>query len=111
MWKNLCLCFSLSVAVLQISLAQAESASSTDLSTSMRQLAEHISETSTLNPDQIKQQTESIRKNIEKIGQTSDIISQAVALVASYETTAGPLFVNETTRGGFPRKPQGGLEL
>jgi len=111
MWKNLCLFFSLSVAVMQGSLAQAESASSTDLSMAMRQLARHVKETSTLDADQIKQQTEMIRKNIDQIGQTSDIISQAFDLVASYETTVGPLFMNQKTRGGFPRKPAGGLEL
>ena len=102
---------SLSVALLPISLAEAKTASSTDLSTAMHRLAEHISETSTLSADQIKQQTEIIRNNIDRIGKTSDIISEALDLVASYETTAGPLFMNRATRGGFPRKPAGGLEL
>jgi len=111
MLRNYCLFFSLSVAVLQGSLAQAKPAASTDLSTAMRELAEHVNETSISNADQIKQQTEIIRKNIDQIGQTSDIISEALDLVASYETTTGPLFMNKTTRGGFPRKPEGGLEL
>jgi len=31
--------------------------------------------------------------------------------VACYETTVGPLFLNQATQGGFPRKPTGGLEL
>ena len=111
MQRNCCLLLSLSVALLPISLAEAKTASSTDLSTAMHRLAEHISETSTLSADQIKQQTEIIRNNIDRIGKTSDIISEALDLVASYETTAGPLFMNRATRGGFPRKPAGGLEL
>ncbi|MBL7188693.1 MAG: hypothetical protein ISS70_20400 [Phycisphaerae bacterium] len=111
MRRNCCLFFSLSIAVLSISLAQAEQASSTGLSTAMQRLAEHIRGTSTLNADQIKQQTDIIRKNVELIGQTSNIISEAFDLAASYETAVGPLFMNQATRGGFPRKPAGGLEL
>ena len=111
MQRNYCLLLSLSIAVLAISLTQANPASSTDLSTAMHRLAEHINEKSALDADQAKQQTEIIRKNIDRIGQTSGIISEALDLVESYETTAGPLFMNQTTRGGFPRKPAGGLEL
>ncbi len=111
MRRNDGLFFSLSVAVLLSSFAQANPAASTDLSTAMNQLAGHLNETSILNADQVKQQTEIIRKNIDQIGQTSDIIGEALDLVASYETKVGPLFMNQTTRGGFPRKPAGGLEL
>ena len=74
MLRNYCLFFSLSVAVLQGSLAQAKPAASTDLSTAMRELAEHVNETSISNADQIKQQTEIIRKNIDQIGQTSALL-------------------------------------
>ena len=77
----------------------------------MRRLQEHISKTSTLDADQINRQTAIIQENIDQIGQTSDIIGEALYLVASYETTVGPLFMNQTTRGGFPRNPAGGLEL
>jgi len=111
MQRNCCLLVSLLATALSISLAQAKPASGADLSTAMHRLVEHINETSTLSADQIKQQTEIIRKNIDRIGQTSGIISEALDLVASYETTAGPLFMNRATRGGFPRKPAGGLEL
>ena len=111
MRRNYCLLFSLSVALLPSSLAQAIPASSTDLSAAMRRLQEHISKTSTLDADQINRQTAIIQENIDQIGQTSDIIGEALYLVASYETTVGPLFMNQTTRGGFPRNPAGGLEL
>jgi len=111
MRRNYCLVFSLSVALLPIPLTQANPASSNDLSAAMHRLAEHISETSILDANQIKQQTAIIQKNIDQIGQTSDIISEAFDLVESYETTAGPLFVNQATRGGLPRNPAGGLEL
>ena len=111
MRRNYCLLFSLSVALLPSSFAQANPAASTDLSTVMHQLRKHINETSTLDANQINRQTAIVQKNIELIGQTSEIISEAFDSVASYETTAGPLFMNQTTRGGFPRKPAGGLEL
>ncbi len=103
--------FSLSVAVLLSSLAQAEAASSTDLSTAMRQLKQHINETSTLDANQINRQSAIIRNNLELIGQTSSIVSEALDLVMCYETKVGPLFVNKATRRGFPRRPAGGLEL
>jgi hypothetical protein len=108
---NYCLFIIVLVALLSISFTQAKLVSHTDLSNAMRRLVEHINETLTLNPDQIKQQTEIIQKNIDLIGQTSQIISEALFLVSSYETMVGPLFMNKTTRGGFPRKPAGGLEL
>jgi len=111
MRRNYCLVFILSVTLLPIPLTQANPASSNDLSAAMHRFAEHISETSILDANQIKQQTAIIQKNIDQIGQTSDIVSEAFDLVESYETTAGPLFVNQATRGGFPRNPAGGLEL
>jgi hypothetical protein len=77
----------------------------------MHQLTKHINKTSALSTDQINQQTAIIQKNIDLIGQTSNIISEAFDLVTCYETTVGPLFVNKATRGGFRRKPAGGLEL
>ena len=108
---NLLGALSLLMVVLLSSLAQAEAASSTKLFTAIRQLAEHINETSILNTDQITRHTATIRKNIDLIGETSNFIGEALHLVASYESAVGPLFMNQTTRGGFPRKPAGGLEL
>ncbi len=108
MQRSYC-CVTLLVVVLLCSLAQATSV--TDLSTAMLQLKGHIDQTSILNADQIKQQAEIIRKDISRIGATSDIITDALDLVTSYETKVGPLFLNEATRGGFPRKPAGGSEL
>jgi len=111
MGRYYCLFLGLSVAVLLGSLAQAEPAQITDLSAAMLQLKEHINKTSVLNTDQINEHTEFIQKNIHVMGHASNIISQALDLVASYETSVGPLFMNQTTRGGFSRKPAGGLEL
>lgn len=101
----------LSTMVLLSSLAQAQANASTGLSAALHKLANHISETSALNADQIIQQTEVIQENIDQIGQSAAIIPQALDLVTLYETTEGPLFINQRTRGGFPRKPAGGLEL
>jgi len=111
MRRNYGLFLLVSVALLSGSFTQAKPAPHTDLSTAIHQLAEHINKTSTLEADQINQQAAIIRQNIDQIGRTSEIISEALDLVASYEASAGPLFMNDTTRGGFPRKPAGGLEL
>jgi hypothetical protein len=109
MQRRHCCFVTLSLVVLLCSLAQA--ASVADLSTAMLTLKAHINETSVLNTDQIEQHTEIIRDNIDCIGQTSAIITEALDLVASYDSAVGPLFMNKATRGGFPRKPAGGLEL
>jgi len=54
----------LSVVVLLGSLAQADSASVTDLGAAMHRLKDHISGTAALNADQIKQQAAIIEGNI-----------------------------------------------
>jgi hypothetical protein len=110
MRRSYCILFGLSIALLPGSLARA-SVSISDLSAAMQQLKGHINKTSTLDADRIDRHTAIIQKNIDQIGQTSDIIAEALDLVASYETTVGPLFMSQAIRGGFPRKPAGGLEL
>ena len=99
------------MAVLLGSLVHADAASDTDLPSALDQLKQHILGTSPLQADQINQQTTIIRENIDRIGATAGIIGEALDLVACYESTVGPLFLNEATRGGFPRKPAGGLEV
>lgn len=105
-----CCCFVVLSVVVQL-CSPAQAGSVADLSGAMLHLKEHINKTSSLNKDQIKQQAKIIQENVDQIGQTAEIIGGALDLVASYETTVGPLFLNEATRGGFPRKPAGGLEL
>ena len=110
--RHACLAlFVLAPAFLLCSLAEADRPSVAALSAAMRQLTAHVNETSPLSADQISQQAKIIDRNIEQIGRTSETIREAFALVASYETEVGPLFMNEGTRGGFPRDPAGGLEL
>ena len=111
MRRRHCLFFGFSMAVLLGSLVQAEPASHTDLSLAMDRVKKHILGTSALRADQINQQTRIILENIDRIGATAGIISEALDLVACYESAVGPLFLNDATRGGFPRKPAGGLEL
>lgn len=106
-----CLLLGSSMALLLGSIVRAESASDTDLSSAMDRLKKHILGVSALEAEQINQQTVIILKRIDRIGATADRISQAFDLVACYESTVGPLFLNEATRGGFPRKSTGGLEL
>ena len=102
---------SLSLALLVHLVAQGAPGPAVGLSEAMASLKAHIGKTAPLDAEQINQQSVIIQKSIELIGQTPEIIRQALDLVASYETTTGPLFMNDATRNGFPRKPAGGLEL
>jgi len=111
MLKNVCIYISLSLVVLASSSAQCRTVSSRDISMAMQRLKKHINKTPALSANQINQQAEIIRKNIDKIGDSSSIISEALELIGSYETTVGPLFINKATKNGLPRKPVGGLEL
>jgi hypothetical protein len=77
----------------------------------MHKLLGHISKESPLAAAQINQQAAIIQENIEQIGKTSGIITEALELAAAYEAAEGPLFINEATRSGFKRKPTGGFEL
>jgi len=111
MWRGHCRFFCLVMAVLLGLVARADSPLATDLCSAMSRLKEHIRGTSVLSADQVNQQTAIIRENIERIGVAAGTIREALDLVACYEREVGPLFLNEATRGGFPRKPAGGLEL
>lgn len=111
MQRDHCFFFCLVMALLWGSLAQADSALPADLSSAMNRLREHILDTSVLSAHQINRQTAIIGENIERIGATAGTIREALDLVACYEREVGPLFLNEATRGGFPRKSAGGLEL
>jgi len=111
MWRGHCRFFCLVMAILLGSVAQADSALATGLCSAMSRLKEHIRDTSVLDADQVNQQTAIITENIERIGGTAGTIREALDLVACYEREVGPLFLNEATRGGFPRIPAGGLEL
>jgi len=111
MRRHQCLLLGFSLAALAASLVQAKPTLSADLSSAIDRLKNHILGTSALDADQINQQTAVVMESIDRIGATTDMIREALDLVACYETTVGPLFLNEATRGGFSRKPAGGLEL
>ena len=111
MLRGYCVYVSLSVLVGFSAFAQGEPGPSPELSRALDQLARQVKDTSVLTREQVRQETEVIQENIDQIGQTSEIIAQALDLVAAYDTTVGPLFMNQATRGGFPRRPAGGLEL
>jgi len=98
-------------AVLPSSFAHADQPAVTALSSAMRQLADHIAGTAPLDADQVEAQSTAIQRDIAEIGQTSELISEGLALVERYETTMGPLFVNASTRGGFPRDPGAAVGL
>lgn len=99
------------LAVLPSALAHAEPPAATELSSAMRQVADHIAGTASLGAEEIRAQWTVIERNIGQIGQTGELIGEALALVERYETTVGPLFMNASTRGGFPRDPAAGAGL
>lgn len=101
----------LALGVMLASIGVARSASSAELSAAIQRLANHVDQTSVLDANQINQQAAIIQDSIAQVGQTSTAIREALDLVASYETSEGPLFMNDKTRSGIPRKPAGGLEL
>jgi hypothetical protein len=103
--------FILLLAVLLGSMAHAQAPSLEDLSMAMGRLRQHLDGTPTLTAEQINRQSEIIQGNLSAMEEAPDTIREALDLVGCYEDTVGPLFINEATRDGFPRKPTGGLEL
>lgn len=77
----------------------------------LRKLTAHISQTSTLAEDQINAQTRVIAANVKAFGESREAIREAFHLVALYEERLGPLFLNDATRKGMPRKPSAGMAL
>jgi len=77
----------------------------------LRGLKEHIGGKAALEADEINQQADILRSDMERIGSSAGMIGEAFALVEAYDDMVGPLFMNEATRKGFKRKPSGGLPI
>lgn len=107
--RSLYVVVAMSVLV-SFSLADA-AASEASLREAVRKLTEHVNGTSTLTPSRISEQAAIITGNAKALGESRDAIKDAFALVAAYEERVGPLFLNEATLAGIPRKPTRGLEL
>ena len=91
--------------------AWADEDAATRLTDAIRKLTAHVSQVSILTADQIDRQAAIIADNAKALGETRDAIREAFAIVAAYDDRVGPLFINDATRNGMPRKPGPGLEL
>ncbi|MGA1823977.1 MAG: M60 family metallopeptidase [bacterium] len=82
------------------------------LSSALDKLHRHITVTSTLNPSQIAMQEEAVSANDMLFETNKEMIAAALEVVAAYESSRGPLWLNDTTRNvTIPREPQEGFEL
>jgi len=75
------------------------------------QLQAHLDDTRPLAAEQLLQLAERITAEAAQVASDDATLRQALAVVADYEASPGPLFMNKATRDGMPRKPAGGLEL
>lgn len=77
--------------------------SSSELSTAMTQLKNHINGTALLTISQINAITAVIDGNRGQIDDNAATVSQALDLILTYETVKGPLFVSTPVVGNFTR--------
>lgn len=79
------------------------------LSQSLRHLNDHLTDRKTLAPDELLKLETLISENGK--GLHTDTLKQAFAVVARYDQTQGPLFINAQTRNTFKRTRTQGIEL
>ena len=91
--------------------AVADSSAATELAVALTSLQKQISGDSTLTAAEIANATAVVLKDASHVGSDSTLANQTFRLVELYETRLGPLFINAATKDGFPRAPQGGLEI
>lgn len=103
--------FAAALLALACPIARADDDAEARLVSALRTLTVHVNQTAALTPEQINRQAAIIAYNAKALGEARDAIKDAFALVASYEERVGPLFMNDATRKGMPRKPERGLEL
>lgn len=77
--------------------------SSSELSTAMTQLKNHINGSALLTISQINAITAVIDGNRGQIDDNAAIVTQAFDLISTYETVKGPLFVSTPATGSFTR--------
>jgi hypothetical protein len=85
--------------------------SATRLAVALKSLQDQVTGDSKLTAAEISDVTAIVLKDASDLGSDSTTANQAFRLVEQYETRMGPLFINEATKGGFPRTPAGGLEI
>ncbi len=72
------------------------------LSEEMLKIKKHITGLTTLTPAQLNNVSNKIQQNIFVIADTSSVVLEAFDLVDCYELLKGPIFLNASTKGGFP---------
>ncbi len=83
-----------------------------DLSNALDALHSHITGASTLSPAQLNTQEAIVIANDVLFETNEDMIASAFDVVYAYESTNGPLWLNNATKNvNIPREPAGGLEL
>ena len=91
--------------------ASAGPSAATELAAALNSLQKEITGASTLTATEISNVTAIVLKDARRLGSDLTIANQAFDVAELYETRLGPLFINAATKGGFPRSPQGGLEI
>ncbi|MDF3129343.1 M60 family metallopeptidase [Kiritimatiellaeota bacterium B1221] len=82
-----------------------------NFSTILGELNDHLKGNREQSAAELKAAATVIRKEAEALADNPTHIQKALYLIGLYDDTFGPLFLSESTRGGFPRQPAGGLEL
>jgi hypothetical protein len=90
---------------------RAYQSSAAELASALVSLQDHVTGASELTAAKITEATAVVLKQAGHITDDSQVTVQAFRLVELYENRPGPLFINAATKGGFPRTPQGGLEI
>ena len=75
------------------------------LLTAYQQLMNHCNNITLLSPAQLNALADSIHQYHFYLADTLPVISAAFDLIDCYETTAGPMFLNMATTGGYPNTP------
>lgn len=81
------------------------------ISSAMEDLRRHMDGTETLPAEGLKARGVVLAEHVAMVRESPKLLRQALELAAEYERAEGALFLNDATKGGFPRKAAGGLEL
>lgn len=81
------------------------------IASALGQLQAHLDGTAPQTGTELLQLAKRLRADAAQVASDAATLRQALKAVAAYETTVGPLFMNEATRDGLPREPAGGSEL
>jgi len=90
----------------------ASAADKDDLGDALDALHNHITGAATLSPTDLNTQEDAVIANDILFESNGEMIAAALEVVSAYESSRGPLWLNDATRNvTIPREPAGGLEL